>query len=467
MSQVYAGAGGSAVSEPYNNDFVELRNLTGSAINLAGWAVQYATATGTTWQTTPLTGSIPANGYYLIQEASDPTPTGAALPTPQATGTIAMSFLAGKVALTNSTTALTGSGCPATSGVVDLVGWGTAGCFEGSAAAPATSATTAALRGNNGCIDTDDNSADFSAGTPAARNANTAQVGCATPVLAPIGNRAAAEGSQLQFAVSGTDADPNDTLNYSASNLPTGATFDPATRTFTWTPGFAQAGTYPGVHFMVSDGVHTDSKDITITVANTNRAPVLGTIEDKTVAEGSQLQFTLSATDPDGDTLTYSASNLPTGATFDPATRTFTWTPGSTQAGSYPAVHFAVSDGTATDFKEITITATDTEGGGDGGDSTSAATMTTIRATAKGRHVKVAGTVLPAQSHGQAQLTLMRSKRKGAPMKAIRSATATLDAAGAFAATLKRKPKGRCQVRAEWPGDADSLPSSATDSFKC
>ena len=71
------------------------------------------------------------------------------------------------------------------------------------------------------------------------------------------------------------------------------------------------------------------------------------------------LSFVISATDPDGDTLTYSASNLPSGATFDAGTRTFSWTPSFTQAGSYPGVHFEVSDGSLTDSEDITITVND------------------------------------------------------------------------------------------------------------
>jgi hypothetical protein len=70
--------------------------------------------------------------------------------------------------------------------------------------------------------------------------------------------------------------------------------------------------------------------------APANYPPVLGAIGNKSVSEGDLLQFTISATDPDGDSLVYSATNLPSGASFNPGTRTFTWTPGSGQAGSYP-----------------------------------------------------------------------------------------------------------------------------------
>ena len=52
-----------------------------------------------------------------------------------------------------------------------------------------------------------------------------------------------------------------------ASNLPSGATFTPATKTFSWIPASDQSGVYTEVHLQVSDGSLTDSEDITITVA--------------------------------------------------------------------------------------------------------------------------------------------------------------------------------------------------------
>ncbi len=163
ISQVYGGGGNSGAT--LKNDFIELFNRGNSSVSIAGWSVQYASATGTTWQVTPLSGSIPAGGYYLVQEAQGAGGT-TNLPTPDATGTIAMSATNGKVALVNSVTALSGA-CPG--GTVDLVGYGTANCFE-TAATPALTNTTAALRNNSGCTETDDNGSDFATGGPNPRN---------------------------------------------------------------------------------------------------------------------------------------------------------------------------------------------------------------------------------------------------------------------------------------------------------
>jgi len=190
------------------------------------------------------------------------------------------------------------------------------------------------------------------------------------PVLNPIGDKSVNEGQLLMFTVSATDPD-DDPLTFSASGLPQGANFNPETRTFSWTPGPGTAGTYGNVRFEVSDGELTDSESITITVLSLgNNAPVLSPIGNKSVNETELLEFTISATDPDDDPLTFSADNLPTGASFEPETRTFYWTPTSGQAGTYPNVHFTVSDGELTDYEDITITVnipTPPDGGGGGG----------------------------------------------------------------------------------------------------
>ncbi len=88
--------------------------------------------------------------------------------------------------------------------------------------------------------------------------------------------------------------------------------------------------------------------------APVNGAPVLGAIGSKTVTQGQLLQFRLTATDPDGNSLTYSASNLPAGATFTASTATFSWRPAS--AGTHSGITFRVSDGSLSDSETMTIT---------------------------------------------------------------------------------------------------------------
>jgi predicted RNA-binding protein with TRAM domain len=188
-------------------------------------------------------------------------------------------------------------------------------------------------------------------GTPMASDAEaiTITVGNVNrpPVLDPIGNKTVDEGDTLTFTIAASDPDGGDVLTFDASSLPTGAGFDPGTRTFTWTPGYGQVGSYPNVLFTVTDNGTpplSASEAITITVGNVNRPPVLNSIGSRTVNEGEKVEIVITATDPDGDGLTYSAGNLPAGAGFDPITQKFSWTPGYDQVGSYPNVLFTVTD---------------------------------------------------------------------------------------------------------------------------
>jgi hypothetical protein len=115
----------------------------------------------------------------------------------------------------------------------------------------------------------------------------------------------------------------------------------------------AWAGYVQGTYYNMT--VHNNWYGTTAPPSTTNQAPVLAAIGNKTVSEGTTLTFTISASDADGDALTYSASNLPQGATFAVATRTFSWTPGYGQSGVYAGVRFQVSDGELTDYEDITM----------------------------------------------------------------------------------------------------------------
>jgi hypothetical protein len=85
------------------------------------------------------------------------------------------------------------------------------------------------------------------------------------------------------------------------------------------------------------------------------------------VNEGTRLTFQVPATDASGNPVTYSASNVPQGASFDPLTRTFTWTPNSAQGGPNPyLVYFAASNGQSPTTTAVAITVVDTVGDRDG-----------------------------------------------------------------------------------------------------
>ncbi|HVS82095.1 MAG TPA: lamin tail domain-containing protein [Pyrinomonadaceae bacterium] len=196
ISQVYGGGGNSGAT--YKNDFIELYNRGATPVDLTGWSVQDTGAINAfallSAQNTPLTtnlsGTIQPGHYYLIQEAAGANTSGTAidLPTPDLTGLIAMGATAGKVALVNNTTVLSGN-CPAfaPNGIVDFVGYGAADCAETAPTAVLTN-TTAAIRNQNGCMDIDYNALDFSVGGPTPRNSSTTNTCAGSGVLSASGS---------------------------------------------------------------------------------------------------------------------------------------------------------------------------------------------------------------------------------------------------------------------------------------
>ncbi|VXB41511.1 ExeM/NucH family extracellular endonuclease [Nocardioides sp. AX2bis] len=164
ISEVYGGGGNSGAT--FTHDFVELYNPTDAAIDVDGLSVQYRSGTNSGAGVTPLTGEVAPGGYYLVQQAQGSggsTP----LPSPDATGTQAMSGGSGIVALVEGTEPVTLSPTAPTGGsLVDLVGYGSATVSEGDVDAPGLTNTTSASRDADG-TDTDVNGADFTAGAVA------------------------------------------------------------------------------------------------------------------------------------------------------------------------------------------------------------------------------------------------------------------------------------------------------------
>jgi len=170
-------------------DAQELLNRTSSTIDVSNWSLQTATATGTTWTVIRLcpvsqTCTIGANKYFLIQLGSGGA-VGSPLPTPDTTNSTDFATSGRKVALVTNLTALTGgvtgttplggATCPNTnpSSLLDFVGYGSATCFEGIAAAPALTNTTADFRASSGCTDSNANSLNFSTAQPSPHNSSS------------------------------------------------------------------------------------------------------------------------------------------------------------------------------------------------------------------------------------------------------------------------------------------------------
>ncbi|MES2648175.1 MAG: lamin tail domain-containing protein [Bacteroidota bacterium] len=182
ISQVYGGAGcATAGCSTFQNDYIEILNPTGVAVSLNGKSVQYASAEGTTWAVTMLPNVILQPGqYYLIAGSFNANGT-SPLPTPDVTGVFSMNATTGKVALVDATTALTGT-CPSDATIIDLVGYGTANCFE-AANAPAPSTTTAIFRLSGGCTDAQNNYVDFEVLNASPRNTASAFQDCSINYL--------------------------------------------------------------------------------------------------------------------------------------------------------------------------------------------------------------------------------------------------------------------------------------------
>ncbi len=250
ISQVY-GAGGNN-GAVLTHDYIELHNRTGATVNLSGWSLQYTSATGTgsfgTGTNTLLTlsGSIPAGQFFLIRLAGGTT--GAAMPTHDLSGSIAMGAAAGKVALVKQTAAL---GCNGSSTVCtpeqlalieDLVGFGGSGSsganfYEGTGAAPVASTTLALFRKDRdtACQDSNDNSADFVTGTPAPRNlASPASmcVAAAKPIVTSCTDANLVLGASGTHSVTASDLDSRvNGILAEGTTLPAGVTlgsFSPA-----------------------------------------------------------------------------------------------------------------------------------------------------------------------------------------------------------------------------------------------
>jgi len=274
ISQAYGGAGcGTVGCSTYKNDYIEIFNRGGSPVSVNGWSVQYAAATGTTWQVTNLPNvSIQPGQYFLVAESFGTNGVNT-LPTPDVTGTIAMSATAAKVALVSSTTALTGA-CPSTN-IVDFIGYGaTANCSE-TAPAPAPSTTTADVRAAGGCTDSGNNSTDFAASAPTPRNTSSATHSCSNnaPTITPPANPiATVTMNAAPFPVNVSGSDDGGVYNWSATpgtgvanvSVTGGQGTNTVTYTVTLTAGFTGTATFTASLTDNVNGPATQAVNITV-----------------------------------------------------------------------------------------------------------------------------------------------------------------------------------------------------------
>ncbi|MBT3053985.1 MAG: putative Ig domain-containing protein [Candidatus Thiodiazotropha sp. (ex Codakia orbicularis)] len=180
------------------------------------------------------------------------------------------------------------------------------------------------------------------------------------PTISGTPDTRVAEGAGYRFAPQAHDAD-GDSLTFSIDNRPDWASFNPSTGVLSGTPGYGSAGTTDHIVISVSDGNAVASLNaFSITVSDTNRAPSISGTPDTSIEEGDGYSFTPAASDPDGDALTFSISNRPYWAAFNPNSGRLSGTPDSESAGTYRNIVITVSDGSdSVSLDGFTITIND------------------------------------------------------------------------------------------------------------
>ncbi len=242
----------------------------------------------------------------------------------------------------------------------------------------------------------------------------------------------------------------------------------PDNRTLRFSPGVNDVGLH-GISLTVTDasGAGSAATFLLTVVRGTNQAPVLSVPGAQTVQPGQPLNFTVSATDADaGQTLVYTASNLPAGASFTAATRQFSWTPAATQTGNFTVTFTVTDNGTPplSDSKQVAITVAST--------ATTGTVTGTVRNAATGQPlagavIGIANSSLSATSAATGAYTLSNVQ----PGARTLTATATGFAATQLAITvvagqtltqnISLSPTlatGQLRITVNWTKDANGAP---------
>jgi hypothetical protein len=183
----------------------------------------------------------------------------------------------------------------------------------------------------------------------------------APPTISGTPQESVAAGQAYSFAPSASDPGGN-ALTFSIVNRPSWAAFSTTTGQLTGTPAVANVGSYANITISVSDGTLTTSLPaftITVSAPVTDAPPTINGNPATSVNSGSAYSFTPSASDPDGNALTFSIQNQPSWASFNSGTGQLSGTPVATNIGSYPNILISVSDGTlSASLPAFTITVT-------------------------------------------------------------------------------------------------------------
>lgn len=170
-------------------------------------------------------------------------------------------------------------------------------------------------------------------------------------------------GSQYNFRPSASDPE-GATLRFSITNKPWWASFSISSGQLVGTPRVA--GYWGNIQIRVSDGLYTRSLPaFAIRAASTsNRAPTISGTPAKSVIAGSAYSFRPTASDPDGNPLTFTIQNRPAWASFNTSNGTLSGTPSAANVGTYSSIVITVSDGrSSASLPAFGITVTDIASG--------------------------------------------------------------------------------------------------------
>lgn len=284
INEVYVNGGSTGAT--WTHKYVEIHNKSASAIDLAGTSIQYRSPTGSGVSSTavPLTGTVPAGGYFTVQGGSNGS-NGSAVPgVDQVAGGLNPGAGGGTITLASVPTAVDPS---TTTNIIDKVGWGTSNAPEGTAATG--NSVTKSLSRSATSVDTDVNSADFTAtegGTPDAVNT--------TVVVPPVdppdaGDKTIAEiqGTGAESPLKGSTAT---TTGVVTAVYPSGGFFG----YYIQTPGTGAADLDLGTH-TASDGIFVYQPSGAIAVTPGQYVEVVGTVSEY----AGQTQIRVPAADVD------------------------------------------------------------------------------------------------------------------------------------------------------------------------
>ena len=172
-------------------------------------------------------------------------------------------------------------------------------------------------------------------------------------------------GQAYSFTPTASDPDAGQTLRFGIANPPSWASFDTVTGRLSGTPTSTNVGSYGNIVISVSDGIASATLPaFTLTVASANRAPTISGTPPTSVTAGQAYSFKPTASDPDGQTLTFSINTKPSWATFSSTTGALTGTPTSSHVGTYANIVITASDGSLTaSLPAFSITVADVQNG--------------------------------------------------------------------------------------------------------